>query len=421
MQAIIDLLQRLDSPAERLVAGWVGVILLAAIANFLARRVIVRGMRAVASRTKTRWDDVLVEHRVFERLSHLAPALVVYVAAPLLLNGPEEEVYQDYLRRLANVWMIFAGAKTAHALLDALVIISLEREATRTKPVRSYAQVVQLVIWVGAGILSVAVLMQKSPAALLAGLGAMTAVLLLVFRDTILGFLASIRIEANQMLRVGDWVEMPKYGADGDVIEIGLHTVKVQNWDKTITTIPTHAFMSDSFKNWRGMTESGGRRIKRSLNLDMNSVRFLGDDDLERLRGVQSLRAYLEARSEEIAQWNRENDVDGRSPINGRRLTNLGTFRAYVEAYLRGLEPIREDMTFLVRQLAPGPEGVPMEIYVFSGEQRWVQYEAIMGDIFDHLLAVLAEFDLRVFQQPGGADLRGLTPPPADQADSNRR
>jgi len=416
-----ELFARLDTPLERLVAGWIGVLLLAVIANFVARRVIVRGMHAVVSRTKTRWDDVLVQHRVFERLSHLAPALVVYLAARVLLDGEGEEIYQDYLRRVANVWMILAGARTVHALLDAMVIIGLQREATRIKPVRSYAQVVQILVWVSAGILSVAVLMQKSPTALLAGLGAMTAVLLLVFRDTILGFIASIQIEANQMLRVGDWVEMPKYGADGDVIEIGLHTVKVQNWDKTITTIPTHTFMSDSFKNWRGMTDSGGRRIKRSINLDMNSVRFLEEADLERLRCVQALRSYLESRTTEVDRWNEENDVDGSSPINGRRLTNLGTFRAYVEAYLHGLEPIREDMTFLVRQLAPASEGIPIEIYVFSGEQRWVQYEAIMGDIFDHLLAVLGQFDLRVFQQPGGADLSRLEPLVSAQADSNLR
>lgn len=415
------LMDRLETPMERLVAGWVGVLLLAVIANFVARRVIVRGMHAVVSRTKTRWDDVLVQHKVFERLSHLAPALVVYLAARVLLDDPGEELYQDYLRRVANVWMVLAGARTLHALLDALVIIGLQRDSTRTKPVRSYAQVVQILVWVSAGILSVAVLMQKSPTALLAGLGAMTAVLLLVFRDTILGFIASIQIEANQMLRVGDWVEMPKYGADGDVTEIGLHTVKVQNWDKTITTIPTHTFMSDSFKNWRGMTESGGRRIKRSLNLDMNSVRFLEEADLERLRDVQALRPYLESRSEEVARWNEENDVDGSSPINGRRLTNLGTFRAYVEAYLHGLEPIREDMTFLVRQLAPASEGIPIEIYVFSGEQRWVQYEGIMGDIFDHLLAVLGQFDLRVFQQPGGADISGLAPLVSAQAESKLR
>ncbi len=398
-----------DTPTERLILSWSGVLLLALLSNLIARRIILRGFRAVAAKTRSKWDDVMVEQQVFARLSHLAPALIVYVAAPVLLDPEADAGAVDYLRRVANVWMILAGARTLHALLDALVIIGLEKESTRTKPVRSYAQVVQLIVWVGAGILSVAVLMQKSPTALLTGLGAMTAVLLLVFRDTILGFIASLRIEANEMLRVGDWVEMPKYGADGDVVEIGLHTVKIQNWDKTITTIPTHAFMSDSFKNWRGMAESGGRRIKRALKLDMTTVRFLDAADIEHLSGIQSLRPYLQERTAEVEAWNQEHDVNHSTPVNGRRLTNLGTFRAYVETYLRQLGPIRDDMTFLVRQLAPTPEGLPLELYCFSSEQRWAQYEGIMGDIFDHLLSVLEEFDLKAYQQPSGADFRSLS------------
>lgn len=399
-----------DSPLERLVLSWGGVLLLALLSNLIAKKFLLRGMKAVALKTRSRWDDVLVERQVFDRLSHLAPALVVYVAAPFLLGQGDDQAAVDYLRRVANVWMILAGARTLNALLDALVIIGLDKESTRTKPVRSYAQVAQLLVWVSAGILAVAVLMQKSPAVLLTGLGAMTAVLLLVFRDTILGFIASLRIEANEMLRVGDWVEMPKYGADGDVTEIGLHTVKIQNWDKTITTIPTHAFMSDSFKNWRGMTESGGRRIKRSLNLDMRTVRFLDESDVERLSRVKALRSYLEERTAEVEAWNQEHGVDQSMPVNGRRLTNLGTFRAYVESYLRQLGPIRDDMTFLVRQLAPTPEGIPLELYCFSGEQRWAQYEGIMGDIFDHLLSVLDEFGLKPFQQPSGEDFRNILP-----------
>ncbi len=418
-----------DSPLERIVLSWGGVLLLALLSNLIAKKFLLRGMKAVALKTRSRWDDVLVERQVFDRLSHLAPALVVYVAAPFLLGqgedpsallgqGEDQSALQgqgedqsavDYLRRVANVWMILAGARALNALLDALVIIGLDKASTRAKPVRSYAQVAQLLVWVSAGILAVAVLMQKSPAVLLTGLGAMTAVLLLVFRDTILGFIASLRIEANEMLRVGDWVEMPKYGADGDVTEIGLHTVKIQNWDKTITTIPTHAFMSDSFKNWRGMTESGGRRIKRSLNLDMRTVRFLDESDVERLSRVKALRSYLEERTAEVEAWNQEHGVDQSMPVNGRRLTNLGTFRAYVESYLRELGPIREDMTFLVRQLAPTAEGVPLELYCFSGEQRWAEYEGIMGDIFDHLLSVLGEFGLRPFQQPSGEDFRSIS------------
>ncbi|MEM1450809.1 MAG: mechanosensitive ion channel family protein [Planctomycetota bacterium] len=408
-----DPLQWLTDPAfwdraTHAIVAWTAVALLAWLSNVVARRVIVRGTRALAARTKSKWDDALAGQKVFERLSQLAPALVVYSAAPLLLDRPEDAVLADWVRRFANVWMILAGARALHALLDAIVSARRAREDSRYVPVRSYVQVAQLVLWIAAGVLAVAVLMQKSPTVLLTGLGAMTAVLLLVFRDTILGLVASIQIESNETLRVGDWVEMPKYGADGDVLEVGLHTVKIQNWDKTITAIPTHAFLSDSFKNWRGMAESGGRRIKRALKIDMTSVRFLGTDDVTRLEGIASLRPYLEERSTEVERWNTEHGVKDTSPLNGRRLTNLGTFRAYVEAYLRGLEPIREDMTFLVRQLAPTTEGIPLEIYCFSGEQRWIPYESLMGDIFDHLLASLPEFGLRVYQSPAGHDLATL-------------
>ena len=389
-------------------SAWLGVALVAFIANLIAKKVIVRGVSALVKHTETTWDDLLVEHHVLERLSHLAPALVIYVATPFLLTEPEDAVYANYLRRFANVWMIVAGARALHALIESLVELGRRSDTTRAKPLRSYAQVAEIVIWVAAAILSVSVIMQRSPTVLLTGLGAMTAILLLVFKDSILGFLASLRLASNDMLRTGDWVEVPKYGADGDVIDIGLHTVKVQNWDKTISMIPTHAFMTDTFKNWRGMTESGGRRIKRSLHLDMTSVRFLTDEDLERLGQIQCLRPYLDARTAELHDWNEARKIDSGSPVNGRRLTNIGTFRAYIECYLKGLEPIREDMTFLVRQLAPTPEGVPLEIYCFSGEQRWKHFEGIMGDIFDHLMAVVREFDLRVYQQPGAADLRGL-------------
>lgn len=398
----------LDGSVWNLVGAWAAVLLFAWLANLVAKQVIVRGVRAIVGRTRATWDDVLVKHRVFEKLSHLAPALVVYAAAPILLDGPEQAVYRDYVRRVANVWMIIAGARAVGAFLDALVSLGLRTPAARDKPIRSYAQVVQLVLWIAAGILSVAVLMQKSPWALMTGLGAMTAILLLVFKDSILGFIASLRIATNDLLRNGDWIEMPTYGADGDVVDIGLHMVKVQNWDKTITTIPTHAFMTDSFKNWRGMTQSGGRRIKRSISLDMTSVRFLTPQDLEQLSKVAELQTYLDERMREIEAWNAEHEFDHSSPVNGRRMTNLGTFRAYVEQYLRGISKIRKDMTFLVRQLPPGPAGIPIEIYCFSGELRWVQYEGVISDIFDHLLAVVGEFGLRVYQQPSGEDLGRL-------------
>lgn len=394
--------------------AWLGVALAALLANFIAKRIILRGAAKFVAHTKTTWDDIFVEHHVLERLSHLAPALVIYLAAPFLLTDTDDQVYVEYLRRFANVWMILAGARAVHAFIEALVALGQRTDTTRSKPLRSYAQVAELLIWLAASILSISIVIQRSPAALLTGLGAMTAVLLLVFKDSILGFLASLRLASNDMLRVGDWVEVPSYGADGDVIDIGLHTVKIQNWDKTISMVPTHSFISGTFKNWRGMTESGGRRIKRSLHLDMTSVRFLETADIERLGQIQCLQSYLDKRNQEVLDWNGTQGVDSSHPVNGRRLTNLGTFRAYIECYLSDLEPIREDMTFLVRQLAPTSQGVPMEIYCFSGEQRWKHFEGIMGDIFDHLLAVVREFDLRVYQQPGSEDLKLLASRPKE-------
>ena len=259
------------------------------------------------------------------------------------------------------------------------------------------------VIWIAA------LVMGKSPWKLITGIGALSAVVLLIFKDSILGLVASVQMSAYDMVRIGDWIEMPKFGADGDVIEVSLHTVKVQNWDKTITTIPTQAFITDSFKNWRGMSESGGRRIKRAIMIDMQTVKFCSAELLERLERIAVLKDYLADKKKELTRYNRELNVDGSSPVNGRAITNLGTFRAYIEAYLRNNTHIHPGMTFLVRQLAPTEKGLPIEIYVFTNDTRWVHYEAVQSDIFDHLLAVIQEFDLAVFQVPSGNDLQGLT------------
>ena len=388
--------------------SWCLLFVVAWLANFVCRRFILRVVRAVIDRSKAQWDDALVEYKVFHRLANLAPALVIFAAGPLLFPAEEQESYQQAMQRLALAWMYLAGGRAVAALLDAFVAIGMRRPGTRGKPLRSYSQVVKLVMWLMVGIVIIATLVDRSPLTLLTGLGAMTAIILLVFKDTILGFVASIQIASYDMVRQGDWVEMPKFGADGDVVEIGLHTVKVQNWDKTITTIPTYAFMSDSFKNWRGMSESGGRRIKRSISLDMNSVRFLSDEDLQSLKGIEYIKEYLTKKSEEVRKWNSEHQFDDTSLVNGRRLTNLGTFRAYLESYLRNHPQIRKDMTFLVRQLEASKEGLPIQIYVFCAEQRWAHYEAIMSDIFDHIIAVIPEFGLRVFQNPSGADFHKL-------------
>jgi miniconductance mechanosensitive channel len=236
----------------------------------------------------------------------------------------------------------------------------------------------------------------------------LAAVLLLVFRDTILGFVASIQLSANNMVKPGDWIEMPSHNADGTVLDISLNTVKVQNWDKTIATVPTYALVSESFRNWKGMEESGGRRIKRSINIDMNSVRFVDDELAEKFKKIHLLKAYVESREEEILKYNEENKIDGSILVNGRRMTNLGTFRKYVEEYLRKHPKIHNDMTFLVRQLQPDERGLPIEIYVFSNDQAWANYETIQADIFDHILAVIPEFELRVFQNPSGRDFQNL-------------
>ena len=385
---------------------WLGVFFAAFVAGLIASLVIVRLVRTVVSKTRTKVDDVFVEHEVMQRLARVVPALVIHSAAPLLF--PEGSSYVEMVQRLANVWMILAAGRALDAFLDALVTLGQRAESTRDKPIRSYVQVAKILLWLAVGILTVAVLMGKSPWALLTGLGAMTAIILLVFKDSILGFVASIQIATNDLVRVGDWISMERYGADGDVIDIGLHTVKVQNWDKTVSAIPTKAFMSDSFKNWRGMTESGGRRIKRALSIDMGSVRFLDEEDIARLTKLEVLSDSIAGRAAEVTSWNEERGVDTTELANGRRLTNLGSFRAYLDAFLSAHPDISDEMTFLVRQLAPGPEGLPIEIYVFSKEQRWVQYEGIIGDIFDHVIASLPTFGLRPFQRPTGADLAAL-------------
>jgi miniconductance mechanosensitive channel len=252
------------------------------------------------------------------------------------------------------------------------------------------------------------VLFGKNPGFFLGGLGAFTAVIMLIFKDSILGFVAGIQLTRNDMVRIGDWIEMPKYNADGDVIDVSLNTVKVQNWDKTIATIPTYVLMTDSFRNWRGMADSGGRRIKRALYIDMNSIKFCTEQMLDRFARFEFIRDYIDRKRKEVADYNVENHVDDSQLVNGRRLTNVGTFRAYVEAYLRNHPKVHQDMTFLIRQLAPTEHGLPLEIYVFSNDQVWANYEAIQSDIFDHVLAVVPQFDLRVFQTPSGMDLVDL-------------
>jgi len=378
--------------------------LLAFIANYVTKRVILQLVKRVIAKTEITWDDVLVDNHVFDRLSQLAPALVFYVFASAIF--PAAEGLEGGIRQAAIAYMIIIVASAVHAFLTSIVTIYDSFEVAKSRPIKSYVQLVKVIVFLITAILVVSTLTERSPWGFLSGLAGLTAVIMLVFKDSILGLVGSIQLTAYKMVAVGDWIEVPKYGVDGDVIDISLNTIKVQNWDKTISTFPTYSLMSETFKNWQGMTDSGGRRIKRSLRLDMNSVHFLEGELLARVKGIELLKDYLASKTSELEAEAKERGVSPDHPVNARRMTNLGTFRQYVVEYLRSHPKIHNDMTFLVRHLPPGPDGIGLELYVFSNDQAWSNYEDIQADIFEHLLAVLPTFDLRVFQNPSGADLR---------------
>ncbi len=375
------------------------VIVLAVIVNFAVKKIIVRIIEAVIKRSASKWDDAFASRHVFVRLSHLAPALVIYFSAGAF---PEISIW---IERLSMAYMLIVGLSVIYGFLSAAGDVYGQFDIAKHRPIKGYIQLTKIFLAVVIAILVISVLIGKSPALLLGGVGALTAIIILVFRDTILGLVASVQLTSNDMVRIGDWIEMPKFGADGDVIDISLHTVKVQNWDKTIVMIPTYSLISDSFKNWRGMSESGGRRIKRAVNIDMNSVKFVDQEMYERLSKIQILRPYLESRKAEIEEYNRTHNVDRSELVNGRNMTNLGTFRAYIKAYLANHPKIHKEMTMMVRHLAPGEHGIPIQIYAFSADQAWVNYEGIQADIFDHILSVVPRFDLRVYQSPSGRDI----------------
>jgi len=386
------------------------LVIVAVIANLVAKRLVLRGVIGLAGRTQTRWDDVLLQHRVFHRFAHIAPALVINFFTPTVLGADTSATSFVLAGCLLYMVAVFVGV--VDGVLNATADILKASHFGQRLPLTSFVQVAKLVLYGLAFIGALSVIIGESPALLFSGLGAMTAVLMLIFKDPLLGLVAGIQLSANRMVTPGDWIEMPKYGADGDVLEVALTTVKVQNFDKTITTIPTYALISESFKNWRGMAESGGRRIKRALNIDMSSIRFCDDAMLERLSRIHYMADYLEEKRKVLDAWTAGNEGEPATSLHPRRLTNIGTFRAYVVAYLRNHPKIHPSLTFLVRQLAPTEHGLPLEIYVFSSDQDWVAYEGIQADIFDHLLAVMAQFDLRVYQRIGssGALLQGSGP-----------
>lgn len=378
------------------------IVVLSFISYWIAKHFILKGLKAIISRTETQWDDMILKKNVFSRLAHLAPAIVIYLLASIPFAGYEAII--SLIHGLAIIYMIVMGLLALDALLNAALAIYTTYEISNRIPIKGFIQVFKIIIYFISGVFIISILVNKTPMYLFSSLGALTAILMFIFKDAILGFVAGIQLSANRMVANGDWIEMPKYGANGDIIEIALTTVKVQNFDMTITTIPTYALITDSFKNWRGMSESGGRRIMRSINIDLNTIKFCTDDMLDRFSKVQYISTYISEKKNEVLAKNKAKKVDDSSPVNGVRMTNVGTFRAYVSEYLSNHPMINKEMALLVRQLAPTEHGLPIEIYVFSKEKDWVDYESIQANIFDHILAVIPEFDLRVFQDPSGMD-----------------
>lgn len=395
-----------------MVNGFGGLAVLAAVAvgaYAAIRFVLLPLVRKAAQRTAVRWDDILADRKLLNRIAWLAPLVVARIGLDIVLDDPDLERWVDLSARVLDALLIVAGLLVLSATTGAVNRVYTSLEVSRERPIKGYLQIAMIIAWVFGSIVVVARLADQSIGLFVGGLGAASAVIILVFRDTILSFVASIQLAGNDMLRVGDWIEMPSQNADGDVIEVALHTVKVQNWDKTITTIPTYELITDSFKNWRGMSETGARRIKRSMMIDVSTVTFLTDEQIERWSRFAPIAGYMHHKRTELAEWNRQLDDGDGLRDDPRRLTNIGTFRAYVVAYLKAHPRLAtETQTMLVRQLQPGPQGLPLEIYVFTDTTAWAEYEAIQADIFDHLFAIIGEFGLRIHQAPSGADIAAL-------------
>lgn len=388
------------------------IALLAAciISYIITSRIVVGVVERIVKSTRNEYDNFLIEKKVFNKLAQITPAIIINLTLPSLIdNAPK---LSEFLAEVAQVWIIVVLLLTLSAFLDALNNIYMHSKVSKNRSIKGFLQLMKVIASIVAIFAVLAVFIEDFEVSkVFAGLGAMAAVLMLVFRDTILSLVASVQIGANDMVRLGDWVVLPTYGADGDVIEINLNTIKIQNWDKTISTVPVYALVSDSFQNWRGMSESGGRRIKRSINIDIKSVKFASPELLEKLGKFYLLKDYIPQKEKELKERNAKLNMDENIVINGARQTNLGIFRQYLEAYLHSLPTIHQDMTFLVRHLQPSEKGIPVEIYVFSNDQEWSAYEKIQADIFDHVLAIVSEFELRIFQNPTGDDVKSLRLP----------
>lgn len=385
----------------------VTVLLLAAwVTNSVFKRIFLRIVDKALSVTSFGRDEELRSQGLIERLANIMPAIVITIGIQLVPGLPE--VALKVVTNVANAFIILTIALSIKAALNIVNILYMRRPDAGMRPIKGYIQMAKLIVLLVAAVLIIATLIDRSPVVLLSGLGAMAAVLMLVFQDTLLSMVASLQLSSADMLRKGDWIEMPSQNANGDVIDIQLHTIKVQNWDKTITTIPTRKLVNDAFINWRGMTESGGRRIKRALYLDQQSIDFLNEKSTKDLSKFRLLNDYIKQKTEEISGWNKQLPTNFRGAQNERRLTNIGTFRAYIFQYLKSRADINENMTLMVRQLDPTPQGLPLEVYCFTSTTDWVKYEGIQSDIFDHLYAILPAFGLRVFQEPSGGDIKSL-------------
>ena len=384
-----------------------GAAFLAFILWLIAVKIILRVLEMIVQRTKATWDDELVNLGVFRRLARTVPALTIWFTAPIFLTGLPRLL--NFTRVLSVLGIISSVTLTLMSFLRFLNAVYERREDSTRRPIKGLIQAFQVLFVAAALILAFSVITAKPVTGLLTGLGALSAVIMLIFKDPLMGLVSGFQISSNDMVRIGDWIEVPSQGADGDVIDISLLNVTVQNWDRTWVTFPIQSLTSSGFKNWRGMSESGGRRIKRSLSLDLSSIRFLREKEIEKLKSVNLLKDYLEKRTLEIQEYNRKHAVDkDSSPLNRRALTNVGVFRIYAKAYVRSHPKVNENMTLLVRQLQSGPSGLPLELYLFSADKAWANYEDIQSDIFDHLFAALPQFGLKAFQNPSGADFSNL-------------
>lgn len=380
------------------------LVLLVLLINFITKRFVIEAFKSFTNKTKTTFDDFLIKTNFPKYVGQILPLLLINSTIPYILINHQFTL--ELARLVLKVYVIVLVVWILRSLLRTTKNYLKTREEYRDKPIDSYIQVIIIFVWIIGIMYIIAVLTGRSVIEFAISLGAASAILLLIFKDTILGFVASIQVSVNDIVRIGDWITFSKYGADGTVTEINLATVRVQNWDNTYTTIPTYSLIADSFQNWRGMQESPGRRIKRSIFIKQNSVRFITPEDLERLKKISLIAPFLDHRQKEIDKYNFSNNVDKSLPINGRNQTNLGIFRKYADAYLNEHSAIHKDMYIIVRHQAPTAQGIPLEILCFSRDKRWQNFEYISADIFDHLIAAVSYFDLKLFEAPSGDDIR---------------